>query len=117
VNGNSSSLLACYAFCLVTYSTGAADPVAVDGAAGVTFRQSAATIDVYDFVEVTVTVARPAANPFTDVVVAGEFRCEEAEPVKVDGFCDSQDGSVFRIRFMPARPGSHHGMVQPVADA
>ena len=33
--------------------------------------------------------------------VAGEFRCGDGEPVQVDGFCDSQDGRVFRIRFMP----------------
>ena len=108
MNGRILSLLACCAVCLVTYAAGAADPLAVGKAAGVTFRQSAATIDVYGFVEVTIDVTRPtAANPFTDIVVAGEFRCEEANPVKVDGFCDSQDGSVFRIRFMPARPGSH----------
>ena len=76
--------------------------------ANVTFRQSSAPVEVYDFVEVTVSVARPAAvNPFTDVTVAGEFRCGDSKPVKVDGFCDSQDGSAFRIRFMPTKPGVH----------
>lgn len=77
-------------------------------AAKVVFRQSAAVVDAYDFVEVMIDVARPAGvNPFTDVTVAGEFRGGDGEPVRVDGFCDSQDGSVFRIRFMPTKPGVH----------
>ena len=108
MNGKNLCPIAFYVVCLVTYSAPAADPVVVGRSAGVTFRQSTSTVDLYDFVEVTIDVAKPtAANPFTDVVVAGEFRCEEAEPVKMDGFCDSQDGSIFRIRFMPNRPGSH----------
>jgi hypothetical protein len=82
--------------------------VNADETAIVTFRQSSTAVDAYDFVEVTINVARPAAaNPFTDVAVAGEFRCGDGEPVQVDGFCDSQDGSVFRIRFMPTKPGVH----------
>ena len=76
--------------------------------ANVTFRQSSASVEVYDFVEVTVSVTRPTVvNPFTEVTVAGEFRCGDGKLVKVDGFCDSQNGSVFRIRFMPAKPGVH----------
>ncbi|MCC6446614.1 MAG: DUF5060 domain-containing protein [Armatimonadetes bacterium] len=27
--------------------------------------------------------------------------------LKADGFCDAADGSVFRIRFMPAKPGNY----------
>ena len=105
--------LACHLVCLTAYIACAAEPVAAGRSAGVTFRESAALVDVYDFVEVTIDVAKPtAANPFTDAAVAGEFRCEEGEPVKVDGFCDSQDGSVFRIRFMPTKPGSHRYAVK-----
>jgi hypothetical protein len=29
------------------------------------------------------------------------------QPVAVDGFCDSDDGKLHRIRFMPTRPGRH----------
>jgi hypothetical protein len=61
-----------------------------------------------DFVEVSLNVARPdAANPFTDVTVTGEFAREGGAPLKVDGFCDAADGSVFRIRFMPTAAGRH----------
>jgi hypothetical protein len=86
----------------------ARDTANADQTAGVTFRQSSTDVDAYDFVEVTIDVARPAAaNPFTEVAVAGEFRCGDGKPVRVDGFCDSQDGRVFRIRFMPTKPGVH----------
>ncbi len=32
---------------------------------------------------------------------------EGGAPRRVDGFCDSDDGSVYRIRFMPTKPGSY----------
>jgi hypothetical protein len=69
-------------------------------------------MDCYDFVEVTVNVSNPPpGNPFTDAQVVGEFSRDGGAAVKVDGFCDSDDGSVFRIRFMPAQPGKHRYFV------
>ena len=98
-------------WCMVWLAANAAradEPATDQEPAEITFAESAAAVDVYDFVEVTINVPRPTAvNPFTDVVVAGEFSCEDGEPRKVDGFCDSQDGSVFRIRLMPTKPGLH----------
>jgi hypothetical protein len=75
----------------------------------VSFSQSAASIGVYDFVEITVRVSPPASgNPFTDAVVKGEFReSGSIQAVAVVGFCDSADGSLFRIRFMPDKPGEY----------
>src|SRR5262249_3050470 len=74
----------------------------------VTFVQSAQTVDAYDFVEITLQVARPdAANPFTDVSVTGSFGKRSAGRLPVDGFCDSPDGSVFHIRFMPVSAGDY----------
>jgi len=97
--------------CMVWFTSNAApvdEPAADQDPAGITFAKSATGVDVYDYVEVTIHVTRPTAvNPFTDVVVAGEFSCEDDEPRKVDGFCDAQDGSVFRIRMMPTKPGLH----------
>jgi len=76
--------------------------------ADVTFIASADTIDTYDFVEVTVKVDKSSAdNPFTDVVVEGWFAHNGGEHVQVDGFCDSTNGSTFRIRFMPTQPGDY----------
>src|SRR5687768_8420159 len=74
----------------------------------VRFEQSDRTIDRFDFVEVTLTVTNPAVgNPFMDSEVTGEFAREGGTPRQVDGFCDSEDGSVFRIRFMATEAGKH----------
>src|SRR4051812_4535416 len=71
--------------------------------ARVHFDQSARTIDRFDFVEVTIRVPHPPdGNPFLDAEVTGEFGREGFAPTAhVEGFCDSDDGSLFRIRFMP----------------
>jgi hypothetical protein len=73
------------------------------------FSQSARLVEVYDFVEVTVRVSAPdAGNPFTEASVTGSFGpAGSAERLRVEGFCDSADGSVFRIRFMPWAPGDY----------
>ncbi|UCE49840.1 MAG: DUF4038 domain-containing protein, partial [Phycisphaerales bacterium] len=47
-----------------------------------------------------------AENPFVDAAVEGWFVSDDGRKVHVDGFCDSADGSMFRIRFMPTEPGS-----------
>lgn len=74
----------------------------------VQFNASGDTISCYEFLEVTLNVQNPVArNPFTDVTVKGSFSLNGASPVAVDGFCDSADGSLFRIRFMPSRPGTY----------
>jgi len=75
----------------------------------VAFSQSAASVAAYDFVEVSLRVsALGAANPFMDAAVTGGFgMAGSTERVKVDGFCDSTDGSLFKIRFMPSKPGDY----------
>ncbi len=79
----------------------------------VNFTRSAREVDTYDFVEIILQVENlDAANPFTDVSVTGEFARSGSEPLQVDGFCDSADGSLFRIRFMPAQPGDYSYAVQ-----
>jgi hypothetical protein len=75
----------------------------------ITFLNPPASVDAYDFAEVTVNVTGPdAANPFTDVTLTGSFgKRVEAARISVEGFCDSADGSVFRIRFVPTSPGDY----------
>jgi len=85
-------------------------PLVLAGApADVSFSPSASSVDPYDFVEVTANIAAPGAgNPFTDATLAGSFMKKgAADSLKVDGFCDAADGSVFRIRFMPPAPGDY----------
>ena len=75
---------------------------------GVSFVPSAQNVDCYDFVEITVNVDRPdVGNPFTEASVEGYFTPAGGPPVKVEGFCDSPEGRVFRLRFMPTRPGEY----------
>jgi hypothetical protein len=76
--------------------------------AGVTFDQSALEVVCYNFVEVTLRVDKPdVSNPFTDGSVEGQFMLSGAQAVSVDGFCDSADGSLFCIRFMPTKAGDY----------
>ncbi|PYT30717.1 MAG: hypothetical protein DMG57_07300 [Acidobacteria bacterium] len=74
----------------------------------VSFSQGAASVEPYDFLEVTVNIAGPdARNPFTDATLGGSFGNSGGERFPVEGFCDSADGSMFRIRFMPRSPGDY----------
>jgi hypothetical protein len=75
----------------------------------IAFRPSADKVEVYDFLEVAAAPTRPGKfNPFTEVTLSGQFRREGEEPVTVDGFCDAADGSLFKVRYMPSRPGRYH---------
>jgi Domain of unknown function (DUF5060) len=74
----------------------------------VTFSKSPALVDVYDFVEITANVKGPRGNnPFTDASLTGNFQRSGGQAVSVDGFCDLQDGTIYRVRFMPTSPGKH----------
>lgn len=84
------------------------------GPLNVSFSQSAAAVRAYDFVEVTAAVSWPhAGNPFVDATLSGWFESEDrSQRWPVVGFCDSKDGSVFRIRFMPPTAGNYRYFVQ-----
>jgi len=75
----------------------------------VSFTQSATSVDSYDFVEITATVAAPdVGNPFTGATLLGSFETASGgKRWQVEGFSDSDDGSVYRIRFMPSTPGDY----------
>jgi len=48
----------------------------------------------------------PRGNAFTDLEFTGEFTLHEGRRVQVLGFCDAQDGRVFRLRFCPELAGA-----------
>jgi len=75
----------------------------------ISFHQSASEVSAYCFVEVTLSIDSPKLdNPFTEVVVEGKFgKTGETDWISADGFCDSADGSIFRIRFMPSTAGNY----------
>ncbi len=85
-------------------------PAFVNAAPGaVTFSQSSSQIDRYDFVEITATVTTPdARNPFEDATLTGTMQTADgSHSWPVEGFCDSTDGTVFRIRFMAPDAGDY----------
>ncbi|MGQ9573826.1 MAG: apiosidase-like domain-containing protein [Thermoguttaceae bacterium] len=97
------------AFCGLVFLLGSG----ASGAPAVRFEQSAREIEAYDFVEVALKVSGASArNPFQDVAVSGQFGRQGGPPLRVEGFCDSADGSLYRIRFMPARPGRYSYTVE-----
>jgi hypothetical protein len=72
------------------------------------FMAAAKTVARFDYLEITLTLNAPAqGNPFIDASLRGEFAAATGAALNVDGFCDSADGRVFRIRFMPAVMGKH----------
>jgi uncharacterized protein DUF5060 len=93
----------------ILWLTAVLAPVLTGAPCEVSFSQPAASVEAYDFVEVTVNVAGPdARNPFIDATLTGAFgKAGGSAKTQVEGFCDSADGSVFRIRFMPSSPGDY----------
>jgi hypothetical protein len=92
----------------LVHAVGLAGAAPVD----VRFVPSAERVDCYDFVEAAIEVNNPdTANPFLEAAVRGSFGVQGAEQISVDGFCDSTDGRLFRIRFMPAKPGDYDYVV------
>jgi hypothetical protein len=69
--------------------------------------QAPADAGCYEPAEFMIHFATPSfANPFTDVEVTGEFTDPNGKQRGVRGFCDAQDGSIFRLRFCPDKAGS-----------
>ena len=76
--------------------------LAIASPANVSFSSPQSLVDRFGFVEITATIQSPdAANPFEDASLTGVFETTNgAQTRQVEGFCDSSDGSTFRIRFM-----------------
>ncbi len=78
-------------------------------AQSVDFSKPAASLEAFDYIEIVAKVEPPdVRNPFLDATLTGSFQTKDGSKTwNVDGFCDSADGSVFRIRFMPVQPGDY----------
>ena len=61
----------------IVFAFAVGDPAKADQAAKITFHQSAVVVDAYDFVEVTIDVARPAAAGSTDAATT-RWSCSRA---------------------------------------
>lgn len=47
-------------------------------------------------------------NPFDEAVVSATMTYPDKTKVKIQGFCDDQEGKLFRLRFTPTSVGVHH---------
>ena len=93
----------------ILWLTAALAPMMAGAPREVAFSQPAGSVEVYDFAEVAVNITGPdAGNPFTDATLRGTFgKTGGSAQIPVEGFCDSADGSIFRIRFMPSSAGDY----------
>jgi len=84
-------------------------PLSVWAAGTVSFSQPIASVEAYDYVEVIATVDKPdVRNPFLDASLSGSFgKADGSDRRNIEGFCDSTNGSLFRVRFMPSSPGDY----------
>jgi len=75
----------------------------------VTFSVAPQQLDAFDYVEITATVDAPDVhNPFVDATLTGILEeVDGRHHWNIEGFCDSDDGSIFRIRFMPMQARSY----------
>jgi uncharacterized protein DUF4038/uncharacterized protein DUF5060/collagenase-like protein with putative collagen-binding domain len=79
----------------------------------VTVSASSRQLDAYDFIEITAHVSRPRArNPFSDASILATFERPDNGRWEIEGFCDSDDGSVYRVRFMPSSPGDYRYSIE-----
>ncbi|WP_080237362.1 DUF5060 domain-containing protein [Spirosoma rigui] len=70
-------------------------------------------IETFDYAEITVRM--PPVKSINDVLITGLFIGPANDTTRIDGFCDSPDGSLHRIRFMPVKTGSYRFAIKSYA--
>ena len=75
----------------------------------VDFSQSNQNLEAFDFIEITAQVSAPhPSNPYTDGYIFGTFKTATGNKQwSIEGFCDSDNGTLYRLRFMPPTPGEY----------
>lgn len=73
-------------------------------------------IEMRGYAEITLHLPPvKSENPCTDVLLTGLFVSQTNDTTRVNGFCDAPDGSMYRIRFTPAKPGTYRFIVKSYA--
>lgn len=70
-------------------------------------------IETSDYAEITVRM--PPVKSVNDVLITGLFIGPTNDTTRIDGFCDSPDGSLHRIRFRPVKTGSYRFTIKSYA--
>jgi Domain of unknown function (DUF5060) len=80
------------------------------------FTLNHSSVETFDYAVITVNMPpAKSARPGEDVLITGMFISPTNDTSRVDGFCDSPDGSLHRIRFMPIKPGDYRFMIKSYA--
>lgn len=83
----------------------------VNAPVNITLKEPSSPVPQYDVAEFTLNVENPFFdNPFTDADVTGIFTSGDIK-IKVNGFADSGDGTVYRLRFSPEQPSANYDYV------
>ena len=81
-----------------------------------TFTLNQDHIKTFNYAEITVHLPPSGSvNPCLDVPLTGTFTSQMNESTSAEGFCDSSDGSTYRIRFMPTKPGTYRFTIKSYA--
>ena len=72
---------------------------------GFTLDQLQQEVDIYDKIELEIKTTLTFKNPFTEVSIQGFFTDSNEKTDTIEGFCDNQEGKLFRIRYMPLVTG------------
>ncbi len=71
------------------------------------FKPGARTVPRFETHEVVIESGTPTPNPFRDTTLTADLTLPDGTRRTVEGFADSADGRVYRIRFMPVVKGRH----------
>ena len=76
---------------------------------GVSIEKGPDRVACFDIYELIFRLDEPyQGNPFTDVELKASFTPQDGPSAEVEGFCDDQEGRVFKIRFCPGRSDSEY---------
>lgn len=70
-------------------------------------------VETFDYAEITVRM--PPVKSINDVLITGMFIGQANDTIRIDGFCDSPDGSLHRVRFMPVKAGPYRFTIKSYA--
>jgi hypothetical protein len=66
-------------------------------------------VGVYDFIEINAAFKKvdTKLNPFKEAKITATFSTNNTAAKTVEGFCDSPNGSNYKVRFMPQKEGDY----------
>ena len=59
----------------------------------------------YQVVEFELKKRKTNKNPFTEAKLIAQFTDQEGKIIQINGFCDAQDGTNYKLRFTPSQTG------------